>query len=250
MWEQLLSTVGGGVIGGTAQALENSYYSDRMDDRTKNANKKLDAMYDTNKEYLDAARANAQNVYGTGPDYNTAYQTYLNTSYDPKTFEYGKSTEDFYDPAANKRVATSMEALRSNAGLNGGNYSTNFINKVNNASQTIASDEWSKAYDRMMKDKDSALQVWKANNDEQTKAYNDKLTKANKILDMSTSNRDKAYEAEQNYYTNLINNNISTEMAKQQNTATKNAYWMNQPSVAGALVQGASAGVNTYQGGK
>ena len=74
--------------------------------------------------------------------------------------DYDKTVNDFLDPARNQRVQAAMSAINNSAAAGGNRFSSNYLDKVAAKQQGLASEEWSKAYDRMMHDRAAQLEQW------------------------------------------------------------------------------------------
>lgn len=136
--------------------------------------------------------------------------------------DYDKTVDDFLDPARNQRVEAAMGSI-NNASASGGNrFSSNYLDKLAAKQQSLASEEWRAAYDRMMQDRRQQLAEWQS--------------RQNKINNMGTlaglygNDRDKLSDAIGNYYTNLANQNnanLSVMSDIEQGKANLNAQRSN-----------------------
>ena len=98
--------------------------------------------------------------------------------------------------AQTEKFKTAMDNItKSNA--NAGNmFSSDYLNQLNAKSQAIASEEWDKAYDRYMQDKQMQLQE-----------YNTNQSKLANVANMLGQNVNAYSNNMGSVYTNLINNN-------------------------------------------
>ena len=141
-----------------------------------------------------------QDMYGgNAAKYGDAVDRLADAIANYKDFEYTRSANDFMDPAREQRVASAMSAI-NNASASGGNrFSSNYLDKLAAKQQSLASEEWRAAYDRMMQDRNQQLSEWQS--------------RQNKINNMGTlaglygNDRDKLSDAIGNYYSNLANQN-------------------------------------------
>ena len=132
-------------------------------------------------------------MYGNSvSNYDDALNKYINS----EAFGYKGDVEDFASPAIERRVKTAMDNItKSNA--NAGNmFSSDYLNQLNAKSQAIASEEWDKAYDRYMADKNMQLQE-----------YNTNQNKLANVANMLGQNVNAYSNNMGSVYTNLINNN-------------------------------------------
>lgn len=102
-----------------------------------------------------------QDMYGAGSEaYSDAVQNVADAIANRKDFKYTGSVEDFLDPARQQRVDSAMSAI-NNASSSGGNrFSSSYLDKLSAKQQALASEEWSKAYDKLMQDRQQQLQQW------------------------------------------------------------------------------------------
>lgn len=141
-----------------------------------------------------------QDMYGgNAAKYGDAVDRLADAIANYKDFEYTGSVNDFMDPARNQRVASAMSAI-SNASASGGNrFSSNYLDKLAAKQQSLASEEWRAAYDRMMQDRNQQLAEWQS--------------KQNKVNNLGTlaglygNDRNQLSDAIGNYYSNLANQN-------------------------------------------
>ena len=132
-------------------------------------------------------------MYGNSvSNYDDALNKYINS----EAFGYKGDVEDFASPAIERRIKTAMDNItKSNA--NAGNmFSSDYLNQLNAKSQAIASEEWDKAYDRYMQDKNMQLQE-----------YNTNQNKLANVANMLGQNVNAYSNNMGSVYTNLINNN-------------------------------------------
>jgi hypothetical protein len=113
-------------------------------------------------------------TYGQGAaNYSNALQNFLNSDvYQNKDFTYGNDINSFMDPAANQRVDAAMAAIENSAAGSGSRFSSDFINRVGAKQQALASEEWEKAYNRLMQDRQMALNEYNVNSQNAWNNYN------------------------------------------------------------------------------
>lgn len=113
-------------------------------------------------------------TYGQGAaNYSNALQNFLNSPvYQNEGFSYGNDINSFMDPAANQRVDAAMAAIENSAAGSGSRFSSDFINRVGARQQALASEEWEKAYNRLMQDRQMALNEYNVNSQNQWNNYN------------------------------------------------------------------------------
>jgi hypothetical protein len=113
-------------------------------------------------------------TYGQGAaNYSNALQNFLNSDvYQNKDFTYGNDINSFMDPAANQRVDAAMAAIENSAAGSGSRFSSDFINRVGAKQQALASEEWEKAYNRLMQDRQMSLNEYNVNSQNHWNNYN------------------------------------------------------------------------------
>lgn len=113
-------------------------------------------------------------TYGQGAaNYSNALQNFLNSPvYQNKGFTYGNDINSFMDPAANQRVDAAMAAIENSAAGSGSRFSSDFINRVGARQQALASEEWEKAYNRLMQDRQQQLNEYNVNSQNAWNNYN------------------------------------------------------------------------------
>lgn len=122
---------------------------------------KADSTSAQNRALYDQYFNQMNSLYGNSPaQYQEALANYAKAIQDQGEFDYTGSTEDFLDPAAEYRQRQAAKTLRNAAGVSGDLFSSNFNDKLMAQSQGMASEEWSKAFDRMMADRTAQLQKW------------------------------------------------------------------------------------------
>ena len=163
------------------------------------------ATRNANQATLDQYLAQMQNQFSGGARaYDDAVANLANAigNADYSGFQYGGNVNSFYDPAAQQRANAAMDAIENSAASGGSRFSSNFLDKVAAKQQALASEEWSKAYDRMMQDRAAQLQQWQTGNTQQQNRLQNIATLAN-VYGMD---RNALNDAVNSYYTNTINN--------------------------------------------
>ena len=127
-----------------------------------------------NQADIDAYKNLVAQTYGQGAaNYDSALQNFLNSPvYQNQGFTYGGDVSQFMDPAANQRVDAAMAAIENSAAGSGSRFSSDFINRVGAKQQALASEEWEKAYNRLMQDRQMQLSEYNANSQNNWNNYN------------------------------------------------------------------------------
>lgn len=165
-------------------------------DAKKALNENADVLqqgYDSNNVMAGQYKDFIDNMYGTSnADYQSALTNYMNNV---GNYSYDKDVKDFYSPAAQLRVQQAMDAI-TNSNANAGNmFSSDYINSLAAKQQALASEEYDKAYDRMMADKNYGLQEYSTN----TNALGN-------LASMLGNDRNTYANAYGDYMSQLINN--------------------------------------------
>ena len=137
-------------------------------------------------------------------------------AYDPGSFEYKGDVNDFYSKAANQRINDAMGLIREQSDM----FSSDYLNALTAKQTAMASEEWDKAYDRYMRDRNQQLQEFSTNANLGQQAYNNKYNKNKDLLGVSQNAQDNLMNA---YGSNISN------LANQNNTDAQNyANWTQQ----------------------
>lgn len=127
-----------------------------------------------NEQDIQAYKNLVAQTYGQGAaNYQTALQNFLNSPvFQNEGFSYSGDISQFMDPAANQRVDAAMAAINNSAAANGSRFSSDFINRVGAKQQSLASEEWEKAYNKLQQDRANQLSEWQANSQNNWNNYN------------------------------------------------------------------------------
>lgn len=127
-----------------------------------------------NQQDINAYKNLVAQTYGQGAaNYQSALQNFLNSPvFQNEGFSYGGDISQFMDPAANQRVDAAMAAINNSAASNGSRFSSDFINRVGAKQQSLASEEWEKAYSKLQQARANQLAEWQANSQNNWNNYN------------------------------------------------------------------------------
>lgn len=130
-------------------------------------------------------------TYGQGAaKYDQALADFLNSPvYQNEGFDYSGDIGQFFDPAANQRVSAAMDAINASASAAGNRFSSDYVNRVAAKQQALASEEWQKAYDRLMADRQRALGEWQANSQNNWNNYGATQDRAKYAVDAYGNDR-------------------------------------------------------------
>lgn len=151
-----------------------------------------EATGNANQADIQAYKNLVAQTYGNGAaNYNNALANFLNSPvYQNEAFSYDKDISQFMDPAANQRVDAAMQAIENSGATGGNRFSSDFINRVGAKQQALASEEWEKAYNRLMQDKNSAMQEYQLNSNNAWNNYNATNTRNQYAVDAYGKDRD------------------------------------------------------------
>ena len=173
MWPAVIA---GGLM--AAGAVGNYMGNREAADRASEAYDKIKGLAEgtstANQADINSYKNLIAQTYGQGAaNYSNALQNFLNSPvYQNKGFTYGNDINSFMDPAANQRVDAAMAAIENSAAGSGSRFSSDFINRVGARQQALASEEWEKAYNRLMQDRQQQLNEYNVNSQNAWNNYN------------------------------------------------------------------------------
>ena len=170
-----------------------------------------------------------QGMYGENAGkYNDAVSQLADAIDNYKDFSYGKTTEEFLDPAMAMRQKQAAQQLNAAASSGGNRFSSNYNDKLMAQSQAMASEEWSKAYDRMMQDRAQQLNEWQTGQN--------KINNLNMLASLYGQDRNQLSNAMGDYYSSLANqNNADLEVYSDITQSKANLDAQRKSGIGGAL---------------
>ena len=189
-------------VGNQNRSLYNDYYG------------KMSQMYGQNAGKYNDALAKYEQAIGEGPE----------------TFTYQQDINNFYDKFANQRADAAMQSMRNMGGAN--LFSSDFMNNMAAKQQALASEEWSKAYDKMMQDRQQQLAEWQAG--QQSKQ--NYLGNLGSLTNMYGSDRNQLANAYGDFISNMASQNNADLQTKSDLTQAKTNLAMQENSGAGGLL--------------
>lgn len=191
---------------------------DKANEAAKNSYNNAQKMSNANRELFNQYYGKAQDLYGGQAskidDRIKALEDLK--AYDPGSFEYKGNVNDFYSKAANQRINDAMGLIREQSDM----FSSDYLNALTAKQTAMASEEWDKAYERYMQDRNQKLQEFSTNANLGQQAYNNKYNKNKDLLGLSQNAQDNLMNA---YGSNISN------LASQNNTDAQNyANWQQQ----------------------
>lgn len=173
---------------------------------------------------IEAYKQMLAGTYGAGnAAYSQALADFLNSPvYQNEGFSYSGDIGQFMDPAANQRVDAAMQAIANSAASGGNRFSSDYVNRVGAKQQAMASEEWEKAYNRLMQDRQQQMSEWNANSQNAWNNFNAANDRAKYAVD--------AYGNDRNAYVQGMGNVMSAGL---QN---RNANLQTQADAIGGTV--------------
>ena len=192
---------------------------------------KADMVSSQNKHLYGDYYKQMQGMYGEGAaSYADAVKNLADAIGSREDFSYGKGVNEFLDPAREQRVAAAAEAINNAASAGGNRFSSNYMDKLAAKQQALASEEWSKAYDRMMQDRAQQLQEWETGQQ--------KIQNLGTLANIYQSDRNQLGNAIGDYYSNMASQNNADLQAYADVTGQKATLESQRQSGAGGLLQG------------
>lgn len=177
-------------------------------------NKQIDAAKGTLDEVLDRSSSvssqnkrlygdymgKMQGMYGEGAEaYSQAVKNLADAIENRKDFSYNRDVNEFLDPARQQRVQAATDAINNAASAGGSRFSSGYLDKLAAKQQALASEEWSKAYDRLMQDRAQQLQEWETGQQ--------KINNLGTLANVYQSDRNQLGNAIGEYYSSMANQN-------------------------------------------
>ena len=179
----------------------------------------MQGMYGSNAAQYDQALQNYQNAIGEGYD----------------TFQYGGNVNDFYDKFANQRAQQAMNAMRNAGGAN--LFGSDYMNNMAAKQQALASEEASKAYDKMMQDRQQQLAEWQAGQ-QSKQSY---IGNLGNITNLFGNDRNQLANAYGDYYSNMASQNNADLQTKSDLAQSKTNLTMQENNGIGGLLGAAGS---------
>ena len=191
---------------------------------------KADAAYAQNEADLQRYYQTMDDKYGGDEaKRREAIDRFLNGEpVQVQDFSYDKSVEDFFDPAAGMRAQNAMRSIENSAANAGNLYSSDFLKKLGHQQQALASEEWEKSYDRLMRDREAQMNQWRANadNERANAAAADERVKA--AIDIYGQGSEKADQAFADLIAGLVGNRQAQTQTQMDAVSGKTDLGMNQ----------------------
>lgn len=186
----------------------------------------LGANYLSTQQMLRNYLGSVNDLYGDSKaNRDNALNEYKSIGeYQPGEYKFKGDVNDYMSPAMGMRIKEANKAITKSQANAGNMFSSDYLDALNAKSQAIASEEYDKAYDRYMNDRDKSLNEWKANQEEKQKAYDTKADLYKNLADAYGSDLTNYSNGLSDYYSNLIDSsNAYTQGLVDLNTAKANA---------------------------
>ena len=212
----LLVGLGLAAGGAAANYFGNKEQSENLQDAYDDISAAAEKAVGQNASDIAAYRNMVNNVYGGGAaKYGDALQKFLDSEvYQNKNFNYVDengnpiTVDKFLDPAANQRWQAEMDAI-NNASASGGNrFSSDYVSRVGARAQAHTSEEWEKAYQKLMQDRQTALNEYNVNSQNNWNNYNANQNRLQAAVNAYGNDRDKYYEGQGTAMTAGIQNRL------------------------------------------
>lgn len=185
---------------GDTIGLSNRDQVDRALGAYDNAEQLAAQMSNGNQRALSDYLARMEGTYsGNAAKYDDAVSALADAIGNRGDFSYGRSVDQFYDPAAQQRVQAAMRGIESASAAGGNRFSSGYLEKIARKQQALASEEWRSSYDRMMQDRQQQLNEWQQGQH--------KINNLGTLAGLYGNDRNKLADAITDYTSNLVNNN-------------------------------------------
>ena len=168
--------VGGGLagLGALGSWLGGRDEAERLSEAYDKINGLSEQAVGANQRDIDNYGTMLQNTYGAGAaKYQDALDRFLNSDvYQNEGFNYEGNINDYFDPAANQRWDAEMAAINNAAASSGGRFSSDYLSRLGARAQARTSEDWEKAYQKLMQDRQQAMAEYNTNSQNSWNNYN------------------------------------------------------------------------------
>lgn len=246
-----LALAGGGAL---ANYLGNKAQSENLQDAYDKIQGSTNAAVAANAQDIQQYKNLVNQVYGQGAsNYDAALQNFLNSDvYQNDAFSYGGDINDYFDPAANQRLDAEMNAIRNQGASAGNTFSSDFLGRMGARAQAHTSEEWEKAYQKLMQDRQMALNEYNVNSQNNWNNFNANQSRLQAAVNAYGSDRDKYYEGQGNAMAAGLQNRLGGLQTQAQtimgaaNAQQGTSGW----DLVGGLAGAGGQFLSNYYGGK
>lgn len=246
-----LALAGGGAL---ANYLGNKAQSENLQDAYDKIQGSTNAAVAANAQDIQQYKNLVNQVYGQGAsNYDAALQNFLNSDvYQNDAFSYGGDINDYFDPAANQRLDAEMNAIRNQGASAGNTFSSDFLGRMGARAQAHTSEEWEKAYQKLMQDRQMALNEYNVNSQNNWNNFNANQSRLQAAVNAYGGDRDKYYEGQGNAMAAGLQNRLGGLQTQAQtimgaaNAQQGTSGW----DLLGGLAGAGGQFLSNYYGGK
>lgn len=246
-----LALAGGGAL---ANYLGNKAQSENLQDAYDKIQGSTNAAVAANAQDIQQYKNLVNQVYGQGAsNYDAALQNFLNSDvYQNDAFSYGGDINDYFDPAANQRLDAEMNAIRNQGASAGNTFSSDFLGRMGARAQAHTSEEWEKAYQKLMQDRQMALNEYNVNSQNNWNNFNANQSRLQAAVNAYGGDRDKYYEGQGNAMAAGLQNRLGGLQTQAQtimgaaNAQQGTSGW----DLVGGLAGAGGQFLSNYYGGK
>lgn len=185
---------------GKVLGLDNNDAIDQSQETLRSIQNRANAVSAQNKGLYDDYWNQMQGMYGDNAGkYNDAVSQLADAISNREDFSYGRDVNEFLDPAMEMRQRQAAQQLNASASSGGNRFSSNYQDKLMAQSQGLASEEWQKAYDRMMQDRAQQLSEWQTGQN--------RINNLNMLAGLYGNDRNQLSNALGDYYSSMANQN-------------------------------------------
>lgn len=203
-------------LGFIGSGLANENAREASHEGVQNAIKRLEAT----KGYADQAKAQGEQIladmlgsnrslWGSPEEAAAALsdaQSRVNglTPYEAGQFQYGKSVDDFFDPAFQLSVNQANDAINQSQALGGNLFSSDTANKIAAQNQVLATQMYNDALNAYQADKSLEQGIWQGNEQAKQAAATSAANLANAQYQMAADRAGNLSSADNAYYQALM----------------------------------------------
>lgn len=160
---------------------------------------------------------------------------FLNSDvYQNEGFNYTGNINDYFDPAANQRWEAEMSAINNASATGGNRFSSDYVNRVGARAQAHTSEEWEKAYNKLMQDRQQALAEYNVNSANAWNNYNATQDRAKYGIDQYANDRNMYTQGLGDATMAAMNNRLGG-LQTQANVLSGQANAMQNQNIGGGI---------------
>lgn len=194
--------LGNSFLGGLTKSLglDNTEDIERAKGTLDDILSRVDETGASNRRYYGDFMDRMGSLYGEGAQaYSDAVRNLADAIGSRQDFSYDRSVDEFLDPAREQRARQAMNAIEASASAAGNRFSSNYLDKLAAKQQSLASEEWKAAYDRLMSDRAQQMREWESGQQ--------KINNLGTLAGLYGSDRNKLGDAIGDYYSAMANQN-------------------------------------------